>query len=76
MVQVFGNDSTSSKIFHKTSGKEISLSDFFSDDTYLSTLSEISRTKLHKKYPQDVLLIVLFFVTGVATRIVDLSSLN
>ncbi|CAB5494314.1 hypothetical protein AZO1586I_207 [Bathymodiolus thermophilus thioautotrophic gill symbiont] len=48
-----GNDSISSRIFHRASGKEIYLSDFFSNDTYLSTLSEISRTKLHKKYPQE-----------------------
>jgi hypothetical protein len=47
-----GNDSTSSKIFYRASGKEIYLPDLFSDDTYLSTLSEISRTKLHKKYSQ------------------------
>jgi hypothetical protein len=32
--------------------KEIYLPDLFSDDTYLLTLSEISRTKLHKKYSQ------------------------
>jgi hypothetical protein len=47
-----GNDSTSSKTFHRASGKEIYLPDLFSDDTYLLTLSEISRTKLHKKYSQ------------------------